>query len=148
MVRAYLAAELGIMDATVHRHEPEDFVVRFARREDAERVLHTRIHDPPFLLIWHPWRRTAMASASFFRYRVLVGMTRVPLHARSLSVAQRILGRACARIELAPPESIPEDDDREFFVAAWCMDPSFVPEEEIIFIPEPVGHIPGDALYL
>lgn len=89
-----------------------------------------------------------MASASFFRYRVLVGMTRVPLHARSLSVAQRILGRACARIELAPPESIPEDDDREFFVAAWCMDPSFVPEEEIIFIPEPVGHIPGDALYL
>lgn len=53
MIRTYLATEFGIVDAAVHRHEPEDFVVRFARREDADRVLHTRVYDPPFLLIWH-----------------------------------------------------------------------------------------------
>lgn len=89
-----------------------------------------------------------MATSSLFCYMVLVGMSRVPLHARSTAVAQTILGRACTRIELAPPEPTPEDDDREFFMAAWCLDPCFVPEEQTIFIPEPVAAIPGDALYL
>ena len=65
-------------------------------------------------------------------------MRRVPLHARSTTVAQTILGSACARVELAPPEVTPEDDDREFFVAAWCLHPRFIPEEKIIFIPEPM----------
>jgi hypothetical protein len=81
MVRAFLAAEFGIEDASVHRYEPEDFVVRFANRDDAERVLHTRVLNPPFHLIWHPWSRLSMASFTFLRYRVLVGMTHVPIHA-------------------------------------------------------------------
>lgn len=75
-------------------------------------------------------------------------MTRVPLHARNLVVAQSILGTACAHIELAPPEVTPLDDDHEFFVAAWCLHPSFVPDEKIIFIPEPNVRIPGNALYI
>jgi hypothetical protein len=70
-----------------------------------------------------------MTSFTFLRYRVLVGMTHVPIHARSAAVAQTIIGRACARIELAPLDAIPADDDREFFVSAWCMDPQFVPDE-------------------
>lgn len=89
-----------------------------------------------------------MASAGSFRFWVLVAMERVPLHARSAAVTQTILGRACARVEPAPPESIPIDDDREFFVAAWCMDPRFVPEEEVIFIPEPGVQVPGGAQFL
>lgn len=148
MVRAFLDEHYAIRDASVRRHEPEDFVVRFANHEDMIRVLHTRIHDPPFLLIWHPWRRTSLATASFFHYRVLVALQRVPLHARSASVAQAILGRACARVEPAPPDAICEDDDREFFVAAWCLDPRLVPEEQSIFIPEPGVAVPGGALYL
>lgn len=148
MVRAFLAAEFGIEDASVHRYEPEDFVVRFANRDDAERVLHSRVLNPPFRLIWHPWSRLSTASSTFLRYCILVGMTRVPLHARSAAVAQTILGRACARIEIAPPEAVPVDDDREFFVSAWCMDPRFVPDEQIIFIHEPVHRIPGTVLCL
>jgi hypothetical protein len=75
-------------------------------------------------------------------------MTNVPLHARSAAVAQIILGRGCARIELAPPETTPVDDDREFFISAWCRDPRLVPEEEWIFIPEPNALVPGNALAL
>jgi hypothetical protein len=32
---------------------------------------------------------------------------------------------------------LPEDNDQEFFVTAWCFHPRFIPEEQIIFIPEP-----------
>jgi hypothetical protein len=148
MVQDYLAAQFGIDDAVVRRHDPDDFVVRFSRREDLELVLHSTVHEPPFRLIWHPWRRMSMVTAGSFHYRVVIGMRRVPLHARSMAVAQIILGRACAQIELAPPEVCPENDDSEFFVAAWCKHPSFIDDEKIIFIPEPNVRIPGHALYL
>ncbi|CAD6262680.1 unnamed protein product [Miscanthus lutarioriparius] len=46
-------------------------------------------------------------------------------------------------LDVAPP-----DDDREFFVAAWCLHPRFIPDEKIIFIPKPNVRIPGDALYV
>lgn len=72
----------------------------------------------------------------------------MPLHARSVAIAQAILGRGCAQIKIAPTETAPEDDDREFFVAAWCLHPRFVPEEKIIFIPEPDARVPGNALWL
>jgi len=36
---------------------------------------------------------------------------------------------------------MPDDDDREFFITAWCWHPCFIPQEQIIFIPELV--IPG-----
>jgi hypothetical protein len=50
MVRAFLTAEFGIEDASVHRYEPEDFMARFANRDadDAERELHTRVLNPLF----------------------------------------------------------------------------------------------------
>lgn len=32
-------------------------------------------------------------------------------------------------------------DDREFFVSAWCWHPSYIPAEQVIFIPEP--QLPG-----
>jgi hypothetical protein len=42
MVHAFLTAEFGIEDTSVRRYKPEDFVVRFANRDAAERVLHSR----------------------------------------------------------------------------------------------------------
>jgi hypothetical protein len=127
MVRAYLATYFGIGEASasVQCHNLEDFVVRFSRREDMEAVLHTMIHGAPFSLIWHPWRWTSLTSAGSFHFRVLVGMQRVPLHARSMAMAQTIWGTACAHIELVPPNVALPDDDREFF---YC---GMVPEPEI-----------------
>jgi hypothetical protein len=34
------------------------------------------------------------------------------------------------------------------FVVAWCLHPSFVPDEKIIFISKPNVRIPGNALYI
>lgn len=89
MVRQFLSDHfgMGIADGEVLRHDPEDFVVRFRRREDWDRVLHTPAVGAQFSLLWRLWRRTSLASEGSFRYRVLVGMTRVPLHARKASIA-------------------------------------------------------------
>lgn len=73
-----------------------------------------------------------MASAGAFTFWVLMGMTHVPAHARSVLVAERILGSSYARIELAPSSVVVEDDDRELFVAAGCVHPSLVPDMKII----------------
>jgi hypothetical protein len=132
----------------VVRHEPEDFLVRFARHTDLEAVLHTAIHNAPLHLVWNRWRRTSAASADSFHYRVLVGMRHVPLHARSVAVAQHILGTSCANVEVAPPGTVPEEDDREFYVAAWCSHPRAVPDKKTLFIPETNAMIPGRALYV
>lgn len=129
MVSHYLLErfKLTAANAAVSRHDPEDFVVCFQRRED--RAL--------LPLVWRPWRRTSMASAGLFRFMVLVGMTRVPLHARSVSTAQAILGPCCADVQIVHPRDVPPDDDREFFVSAWCLHSRFIPYEEIIFVREP-----------
>lgn len=78
-----------------------------------------------------------MASAASFRYKILVGMTRVPLHGRNTATAQVILGPSCANIELVRPCDVAADDDREFFVMAWCLHPSFIQDEQMVFIPKP-----------
>ena len=52
-------------------------------------------------------------------------------------MAQVILGPCCTSVELSRIRDTPTDDDREFFVMAWCWHPNFIEEEKIIFIPEP-----------
>lgn len=84
-----------------------------------------------------------MASAGSFRFKVLVAMWRIPLHARTTAMAQSILGASCSNVEVARARNIADDDDREFFVTAWCWHPRFIPQEQIAFIPE--SPVPGAA---
>lgn len=56
-----------------------------------------------------------MASAGSFRFRVLVGMKRIPLHARNAATAQTILGPSCTGIEVVRPHDVADDNDLEFF---------------------------------
>ena len=86
-----------------------------------------------------------MASGWSLRFRVLVGMRRVPLHAQNASTTQTILGPACVDIDVVRPSDDPADDDREFFVTTWCMHPRFIPDEQIVFIPKPRIHNPVEA---
>ena len=60
MITAYLLEHFEILaeDAEVRRHEPEDFVVRFRRRVDRDRVLAAPPTGMPLPLMWRPWRRT------------------------------------------------------------------------------------------
>jgi hypothetical protein len=54
-------------------------------------------------------------------------------------MAQTILGPSYVGIEVVRPHDVADDDDREFFVKAWCWHPRYI--EHIIFIPEP--SLPG-----
>lgn len=78
-----------------------------------------------------------MAIARTFHFRVLVGMHRIPLHARNAATAHTILGPAGAEVDVVRPADVPVDDDRELFVTAWCLHPRFIPGEQVIFIPKP-----------
>lgn len=82
-----------------------------------------------------------MASAGRFRFWVLVGLRRLPLHGRSTAVAQAVLGPCCAHLAEARLRDIPDDDDREYFITAWCLHPRFIKNEEIVYILEPI--LPG-----
>ena len=123
-------------EVDVRRHAPEDFVARFRHRADRDRVLESR-PSGQVPLVWRPWRRTSQASGGSFSFHVVMAIARVPLHARNTTVAQAILGPCCTSVELSRIRDTPADDDREFFVMAWCWHPNFIEEEKIIFIPEP-----------
>lgn len=147
MMASYLynRFEIRAEDADARRHDPEDFVVRFRHQADRDRVLAAPPMGALLPLIWRPWRRTLLASGGSFRFRVLIGLRRVPLHALSVAMAQTILGPNCAVIDVVRPRDVQPEDDQEFFVVAWCLDPSFIPDVQVIFIPEPRFANPVEA---
>lgn len=77
-------------------------------------------------------------------------MKGIPSHARSVEIAQAILGSSCANVEIANPEAVADpDDERELFVVAWCVHPDLVPDEMIMAVPEPEEeHDGGPPLFL
>lgn len=141
MVRAHLAEVFGIANGrvSVRRHWPDDFIVRFSRQEDLELVLGTPSPaTAPFALRWRGWSRLIGGSARAFRFRILVGLKGIPAHARSAETAQILLGSSCARVEVANNDALNDpDDERELFVAAWCVHPDLVADEKIMAVPEP-----------
>ena len=121
-VQEYLRRRFGLMDDEfdVRHHYPEDFVVRFRHGVDRERVLSSRRSAVWLPLLWNPWRRTTQAHLARFRFKVVVALSGIPLHARNLNVAQSVLGLACANPSASDFKDRPAFDDREFFVSAWC----------------------------
>lgn len=141
MVLAHLVGRYGVMEdhVTVRRSRPDDFLVRFRRREDLELVLSSPAPPgAPFVLRWRRWSRLILGSAGAFRYRVLVGLKGIPSHAHSKETAQIILGSSCINVDIANPEAVADpEDERELFVAAWCAHPDLVTDEKIMAVPEP-----------
>jgi hypothetical protein len=50
-----------------------------------------------------------------------------------VAAAQVLLGSSCAGVQLAGADAagIDEDDDREYFVAAWCVHSDLIPDDKI-----------------
>lgn len=54
----------------------EDFIIRFQRRDDLERVLNAPVAPPgaPIWLVWKRWSHFSRASAGSFTFKILVGI--------------------------------------------------------------------------
>lgn len=136
---------------SVRRTRPDDFIVRFSRRDDLERVLGSPPpQDAPFAIRWRRWHRLITGSSGAFRYRALVAMKGIPAHARSVEVAQTLLGSSGCKVVIANPDALNDpDDEREMFVAIWCAHPDLIPDQKILALPEPEEeHDGGPPLYL
>lgn len=136
---------------TISRYYPEDFLVRFQRIEDVDKVLVTyppRKQEAAFHLLWYKWSRHTLATSEPMKYKVQVGIKGIPQHAWGIPVAQRILGTSCAKLVEAPSTETREDL-KEYYVAAWCVHQSRIPQKKTIVIPEPEKpHIRESPLYL
>ena len=88
MLRDHLVQHFGLTagEFDVRRHFPEDFVVRFQHDADRDLVLASR-RPSALPMVWYPWRRTTLAHLGSFKFKVLLALSRVPLHARSVQVA-------------------------------------------------------------
>lgn len=63
---------------------------------------------------------------------------------------QTLLNSSGAKVEIANPTAINDpDDERELFVATWCVHPNLIPDEKILAISKPKKEHDGDLpLYL
>lgn len=133
------------------RTHPDDFIVRFSRQEDLDRVLGSlEPHGASFVLRWRRWHRNITESAGSFRSRTLVGMKGIPAHACLVEVVQQLLGSSGAKVDIADPDAADDPDDEcELFVAVWCAHPDLIPDEKILAILEPEEeHDAGPPLFL
>ncbi|CAD6230352.1 unnamed protein product [Miscanthus lutarioriparius] len=120
---------------TVSRYSQKDFLVRFNDSDNLLTVLHGPVPvNTPFFVVWKRWHRQSMASAGALRYKVLLGLRGMPAHIAGLDAAERILASSCADLVEAP-QMADREDLREFFVAAWCIHPRFIPQQKIIVVP-------------
>ncbi|CAL5044434.1 unnamed protein product [Urochloa decumbens] len=128
--------ELGRDDVEVRLHRPDDFLLVFRRRIDADRVLHA---EPPgnsvLRLTFRRWRREACAVSEPLQFKVLLDMKGIPGHLWEVDVAQRIVGTSCSIIQAAPDVET-RRNMRTFTVAAWAVHPDLIPEEVVVIVPE------------
>ncbi|CAL5033832.1 unnamed protein product [Urochloa decumbens] len=140
--------ELGRDDVEVRLYRPDDFLLVFRRRTDADRVLHA---DPPassaFRLTFRRWRWEARAVSEPMLFKVLLDMKGIPGHLWELDVAQRIVGSSCLIIQAAPDVES-RRNMRTFTVAAWAAHPDLIPEEVVVIVPEKEAPFSPGNLFL
>jgi hypothetical protein len=106
------------------------------------------LHDPPsprasFRLIFKWCRRQALASAEKLFYRVIVMVRGLTTHASHLLAARKLLSPACGNPQPTPTTAV-GNDLRRFIVVIWCVHLNLIPQEKIVFIPEPDSiHVGG-----
>ena len=136
MMLEHLHASYGLNEdvISVRRTQPDDFIVRFSRQADLDRVLSSpEPRGTPFTLRWRRWNRLISGSAGAFRFRVLVGMKGIPSHARSEEVAQVLLGSSGVKVEIANPDADSDpDDERNSSLLPGAPTPTLFPTRRFL----------------
>ena len=91
-------------DFSIHRYQPEDFLLIFHDNAIHESILHAS--PPPsgtsLNLRFKRWQRFSTAEADFMYFRVLVELRGLPSHAWSAAAAWEVLGDFYACPEPTP----------------------------------------------
>jgi hypothetical protein len=118
---------------TIRRYHLEDFLIIFSYANDML-VLHDPPSvDAPFVLIFTPWRRQAMASVEEHFYRVSLWIWGILAHIWSLSIVCKLLSPVCSNIR--PTQATLEKTDlRRMTVVAGCIHHDHIPVEKILFV--------------
>ncbi|KAI4995956.1 hypothetical protein ZWY2020_040458 [Hordeum vulgare] len=125
-----LRSQCGLADGDfpVHRHAPEDFLVRFNDPSLLACVATTRVRTPRFRLIFHPWGRSAGSEPVKALFLVSLELFGVPD-----STAETWLS-VFRKIEYLAPETRDMSDMSVFKLAAWTINPDAIPRSSELLV--------------
>jgi hypothetical protein len=134
--------QMGVDDVEVRLFLPNDFLLVFWHRIDADRILHGEPPvGAPFKLSFMRWWPEARASVAPMLFKVLLDLRGIPAHLWDLEIAQCVI-RSSSLIIQAALVALSKRDMKTFAVVSWCIDPDPIPEQVVLVIPE------KDALYV
>jgi hypothetical protein len=129
---------IGEGEVQVKRYNRADFLLVFANRQLADRVLHAP--PPPqagISLSFRRWNRQAGALFKPFHFKILLSVTNAPTHMWSVETIQEIVGSSCLVSEVSP-RSLDQSDLSRFLVVVWARHLDLIPTEVACSVPEPV----------
>lgn len=128
---------------SVHRHHPDDLLVRFRSGADRARVAAANLRTPRFRLLFSPWSSMAGAEPVTARFRVSIEIVGIPDHGWFRSSAETLLAPFCY-IERLAPETAYGSDMSVFRLTAWTANPDAIPRSSELLLPVDDG-VPPDA---
>ncbi|XBI93652.1 hypothetical protein VPH35_030450 [Triticum aestivum] len=121
---------------SVHKFQPEDFLVVFAAPELRNKALAAgTVEHGFFKLFVKPWLKQAQAVSRVMRTQVDLMIEGIPSHAWTSETAAELLGSSCL-VESLAPETENREDLSLFKLRAWCVDPDEVPADRRLWVPE------------
>ncbi|KAK1660247.1 hypothetical protein QYE76_048406 [Lolium multiflorum] len=134
-----LDAQLGVPAnrCSVHRYQPEDFLIVLASEELKNRVTSSpSINHAGFSIFVRPWARLAQATKVNNKQHVHLVLEGIPPHAWDKDTAEELLGTSCVLEDLAPATR--ERSDLALFrLSAWTDNAAAIPPARTLVIPEP-----------
>lgn len=116
-------------DVTVSSHYPEEFLLKFERKELCTAALdrgRLKMGDDTLVFI-KPCRPLAHALGAAMPFRVRLILDGVPAYVWTHSIVERVIGRTCA-LDVMDERSISMSDTRDIGLWAWTSNPSRIPK--------------------
>ncbi|KAK1663720.1 hypothetical protein QYE76_051879 [Lolium multiflorum] len=118
----YTSFNLRPGDFTIHRHQPEDFLIIFTSQELKDRLSGDHfIGDASFSLSVRPWCKLAHAGSARLEHRVELALRGIPAQAWQVSTVESLLGHGCW-VERIHPDTRSRADMATFRLTARTND--------------------------
>jgi hypothetical protein len=138
-VTGHLNRHLGITaeDALIRRYKVSSFLISFIDMRLVDWVLHS---PPPvgaeLVLVFACYCRQTGALFSPLRFKVLLALENIPVHAWSWETVHAVVNCSCLIFDMAPG-LVDGSNLSSYWAAAWCVHPDLIPTEVGCIFPEP-----------